>query len=477
MEDRRDNQAAGVDAKLRYIMIRKGHYFGFFFVIIFLTWLINYPHVRAFSVEKTINKEQESIEKYLKEHLVDICYHGDRVYFVSDGDLGVGNRSDGTSAPWKTWFFLTENGKRGRSKFARISDQYNTLVFDVLRIDRLAGVTIEYTLRSDHRPSGKDLITIDTGIVKLWWTGSGHPFDDKSVAARKEIIKTLMEKGEILKARLIAWLLLYNHKVHGGNNGAWYLLSTYDLSNPSEVAYLLALNNSCVLNEFVDRAAGGWLAKFPVAQQTASLLGNEEYIRTNRQFRVVKLLRALYHFGDKSVASQVAPFLEDANPRIRKTAARTLGHITGHTFARTGEYDFTPTAYYVAKARAWWFMNQNNPKYKPKEPPINVRPFRAEAIAEDTSKENILRRIKQLGTEDLLIWTEAFRTLLEYGVNHDWKRMLDLLSLNEFDPEIGIWIRELELMIEVYSEKKLFYINKSNLRKAGIPYNSQKYCP
>ena len=247
------------------IMIRRIYFFGFLIVIIFLTWLINYPHVSAFSVQKTINKERDSIEKYLKEHLVNISYHGDRVYFVSDGELGVGNRADGTSPPWKTWFSLTENGKKGRSTFARISDHYSPLMFTVLRIDRLEGVTIEYNLRSDHRPSGKDLITIDKGVVKLW-------------AARKKTVKTLMGKGEILNARRIAWLLLYNHKVHGRNNGAWYLLSTYDLSNPSEVAHLLALNSPCVLNEFVDQAEGGWLAKFPVSQQTASLLGNEEYI-------------------------------------------------------------------------------------------------------------------------------------------------------------------------------------------------------
>ena len=446
-------------------------------MIIFMTWLINYPHVSAFSVKKTINKERDSIEKYLEDHLVDISYHGDRVYFVSDGELGVGNRADGTSPPWKTWFSLTENGKKGRSTFARISDHYSPLMFTVLRIDRLEGVTIEYNLRSDHRPSGKDLITIDKGVVKLWWKGSyGHQIDDHSIAARKKIVKTLMRKGEILNARRIAWLLLYNHKVHGRNNGAWYLLSTYDLSNQSEVAHLLALNNPCVLNEFVDWAEGGWLAKFSVSQQTASLLGNEEYIRTHRQGKVVKIFRALYHFGDKSVASQVAPFLKDTNSRLRKDAARTLGHITGHTFARTGEFDFTPTAYYIAKARAWWLMNQNNPIYKPKSPPIKVKQFRAEDLRENTPKENVLRRIKQLETEDFPVWTETFRTLLEYGVYHDWKGMLDILSLNIFDPEIEIWIRELELMIEIYSEKKLFYINKSNLRKAGIPYNFQKRC-
>lgn len=459
-------------------MIRKIYFFGFLIVISFLTWLINYPHVSAFSVEKTINKERDSIEKYLKEHLVNISYHGDRVYFVSDGELGVGNRADGTSPPWKTWFFLLENGKKGRSTFARISDHYSTLVFNVLRIDRLEGVTTEYNLRSDHRPSGKNLITIDKGVIKLSWTSSsGHPMDDNSIAARKKIVKTLMEKGEILNARRMAWLLLYNHKVHGRNNGAWYLLSTYDLSNLSEVEHLLALNSPCILNEFVDRAEGGWLTKFPVARQTADLLRNEEYIKTNRQVRVVKILRSIYHFGDKSVASHVAPFLKDANPRIRKTAARTLGHITGHTFARTGEFDLTPPAYYVAKARAWWLMNQKNPKYKPKGPPIKVKHFRAEDLRENTPKENILRRIKQLRTEDFLVWTETFRTLLEYGVYYDWKGMLDILSLNIFNPEIEIWIRELELMIEVYSEKKLFYINKSNLRNAGIPYNFIKRCP
>ena len=447
-------------------------------MISFLTCLINYTHVSALSVEKTIEKERDSIEKYLKEHLVDIGYHGDRVYFVSDGELGVGNKADGTSSPWKTWFFLTENGKKGRSTFARILDHYSTLVFNVLRIDRLEGVTIEYNQRSDHRPSGKDLITIDKGVVKVWWTGSGHPMDDHSIGAREKIVKTLMEKGEILNARRIAWLLLYNHKVQGKNNGAWYLLSTYDLSDPSEVAHLLAVNNPCVIGEFVDRAEGGWLAKFPVSQQTASLLGNEEYIRKNRQGRVVKILRALYHFGDKSVASQVAPFLKDANPQIRKTAAWTLGHITGHTFARTNEFDFTPTAYYVAKARAWWLMNKGDSKYKPKDPPINIKPFRAEDLRENTPKENILRRIKQLGIEDFPVWTESFRTLLEYGVSHDWKGMLDLLNMNEFDPELEIWIRELELMIEMYGEKKPFYYSKSNLRKAGgIPYNFIKHCP
>ncbi len=456
-------------------MIRRIYFFGLLIVISFLMCLINYPHLSAFSVEKTINKERDSIEKYLKNHLVGISYHGDRVYFVSDGELGVGNRADGTSPPWKTWFFLTEKDKKGRSTFARISDHHSTLMLNVLLIDRLEGVTIEYNLRSDHRPSGKDLITIDKGVVKLWWTSSsGHPMDGHSIAARKKIVKTLMEKGEVLKARRIAWLLLYNHKV---NNGAWYLLSTYDLSNQSEVAHLLALNNPCVLGDFVGRAEGGWLVNFPVARQTASLLGNEEYIQTNRQVRVVTILRALYNFGDKSVASQVAPFLKDADPRIRKNAARTLGHITGHKFARTNEFDPTPAAYYVAKARAWWFMNKNKYRYKPEDPVIKVKHFRAEDLSENTSKESILRRIKQLGSEDFLVWTETFRTLLKYGVYHDWKGMLEILSLNIFNPEIDIWIKELELMIEVYSEKKLFYINKSNLMRAGIPYNFQKRCP
>ena len=104
--------------------------------------------------------------------------------------------------------------------------------------------------------------------------------------------------------------------------------------------------------------------KYPIASQMAELLEDERYLRRHRQVRLVRILRALYHYNDKSVVSNVAQFLDDPSKKVREVAARTLGKLTGHTFSRTGDMDLTLPVYYVEKAKFWWLFNKSSPEYK-----------------------------------------------------------------------------------------------------------------
>ncbi len=278
-------------------------------------------------------------------------------------------------------------------------------------------------------------------------------FDLASAAAWKGLITDLTERGEVLQAKRVAWLLLFHPKSRGRRAGVRVLIDMYDHSDPQEVAALLALDNDCVRTAFVHLAEDGFLSEYPIAPQLAALLVDERFLRTNRQGRLVYTLRALYHYSDKSVVGNVADLLDDPNEKVREVSARTLGKLTGHTFSRTGDMDFTPKSYYVTKARVWWFMNKGRPEYSSVDEP-QKRGYHAPELTQQTSEEILRVQVANLQNNDFLVWTTTFKRLLEFGVEHDspaLKALLEDAPVNQVD---AVYTQTLLRLIEFYNQKR-----------------------
>jgi hypothetical protein len=167
----------------------------------------------------------------------------------------------------------------------------------------------------------------------------------------------------------------------------------------------------------------------------------------------VRLLRALYHYKDISVACKVARYLGDPIEKVRENAARTLGKMTGHTFSKTGDMDFTPRAYYITKARIWWRLNKDRPEYNTKEKHID-RCLENPVPAERTGEDHLHRLAAWLWGNDFPLWSRAFRGLLEFGVENE----KDLVRVLEERPStIGVDAVYGEILLrlcEFYSGKR-----------------------
>jgi hypothetical protein len=296
-------------------------------------------------------------------------------------------------------------------------------------------------------------------------------FDLASVAAWKELITDLTDEGEILQAKRVAWLLLFHPKSRGRRAGARALVGMYDHSDPREVAALLALDNDCVRTAFVDLAEDGYLREYPIAPQLAELLVDESFLRRNRQGRLVYTLRALYHYSDRSVASKVANLLYDPNEKVREVSARTLGKLTGHTFSKTGDMDFTPKSYYITRARVWWFMNKGRPEYgsveKSQEPP-----YHAPELTGQTPEEVLRVQVANLQNKDFLVWTASFSRLLEFGAEHDsstLKVLLENAPVNQVD---AVYTQALQRLMDFYNKKK----ETTSEYQYNKHYDIKKFC-
>lgn len=250
------------------------------------------------------------------------------------------------------------------------------------------------------------------------------------------------------------------------------LINTYDLSDPHEVSDLLAIDNDCLRTTFIDLAEGGYFVKYPIAPQMAGLLEDKRYLRRHRQGRLIKILRALYHYNDKSVINSVAQLLGDSSKKVREVSARTLGKLTGHTFFRTGDMDFTPPVYYVKKARLWWLINKNHPEYKSVEK-REEQLHQAPDLTKQSSEEFLRTQVAHLQNKDFLVWALAFNRLLEFGVEHEASLLKNLLE-RAFIQDVDTAYKEtLIRLIEYYNRKRKTtseYRYKKN-------YDVMEFCP
>ncbi len=137
----------------------KSHYVFIFLVIV--VSIILYVRLETTTrIEKTFGKNREEIKQLLEEHLVFVSLENGRVHFVSDGKLGI-DWGKSAENPWTTDFSL----KKSESFFA-YPDKHGSSEFKVLDISPNY-VEIEYLNEFDHQSFGKNLISIDTGTVKL----------------------------------------------------------------------------------------------------------------------------------------------------------------------------------------------------------------------------------------------------------------------------------------------------------------------
>jgi len=276
--------------------------------------------------------------------------------------------------------------------------------------------------------------------------------DSSSAAAWKNLIMTLKQNGEILQAKRVAWICLIHPRHAGRGVGAISLINMYDLSNPQEVSALLSLDNDCLRTTFVNLAEGGCYVKYNIAPQLAELLEDKRYLRRNRQGRLVHIIRALYLYSDTSVVSKVAKHLDDERKIVREVSARTLGKMTGHTFSRTGDMDFTPSWYYIAKAKIWWSMNKGRSEYTSAEK--HLKQTYGESESNQTQEEVLRSRFTQLQNTDFLVWTKAFNELFEFGVENESVPIKPVLEKASSNPVDAVYRDILIRLIEFYREKR-----------------------
>ena len=277
--------------------------------------------------------------------------------------------------------------------------------------------------------------------------------DSSSVTAWKNLIMTLKRNGESLHAKRVAWVCFLHPRYAGRRLGAMSLINMYDLSDPQEVSALLSIDNDCLRTTFVKLAADGYFVKYNIAPQLAELLEDKTYLRRNRQGRLVTILRALYLYSDTSVVRKVATYLDDERKIVRELSARTLGKITGHTFSRKGDMDFTPSSYYVTKAKIWWRMNKGRSEYTSAEKHLK-QPCRESGSSQQTQEEILRLRVAQLQNTDFLVWSKAFNELFEFSVENASVSIKPLLEEASSNPVDAVYRDILIRLIGFYKEKR-----------------------
>ena len=320
------------------------------------------------------------------------------------------------------------------------------LVLILMMLFLAAYAWADSSLNHETMDSGKLSAMLRNGLFTKY-------LDSSSVSSWQNLITALNQKGETLHAKRVAWICFIHPRYAGRRAGAISLINMYDLSNPKEVSALLSIDNDCLRTTFVGLAEGGVYRTYPIAPQLAELLEDERYLSRNRQGRLFYILRALYLYSDISVVSKVAKYLDDDSKVVREVAARTLGKLTGHTFSRTGDMDFTPSSYYITKAKIWWKMNKGRAEYTSAEKHLKQPHKRSES--EPQAKKEMLRtQVARLQHTNFVVWGKAFNALFEFGVENDpvlVKTLLENASLNQVD---AVYKDILIKLIEFFREKR-----------------------
>jgi hypothetical protein len=341
---------------------------------------------------------------------------------------------------------------------------FNGLLFVLMTLLLAVHAWADSSINRETMDSDRLAATLRKGLFTKYLGSS-------SAAAWKNLIMTLKQNNEILHAKRVAWICLI-HPLHAGRRvGAISLIDMYDLSNPQEVSALLSLDNDCLRTTFVNLAEDGYYVKYNIAPQLAELLEDKRYLRLNRQGRLFHIIRALYLYSDTSVVSKIAKYLDDERKIVREVSARTIGKMTGHTFSRTGDMDFTPSWYYVTKAKIWWSMNRGRSEYTSSEKYLK-QPYRESGSKQQTQEEVFRSRVAQLQNTDFLVWATAFNELFEFGVENDPLPIKTLFEKASSNPVDAVYRDTLIRLIEFYREKK----KTSSEYQYKKNYDYKKFC-
>lgn len=109
-------------------------------------------------VERTTGKNGEATRAFLDRHFTAVRRDGQNVRFVGDDWFGVG------ASRARTGEFVVPVG----GTFQGRRDHHASSRYRVDAVDD-AGVTVWYESSFNHSSFGKNLITVDSGTVKLPW--------------------------------------------------------------------------------------------------------------------------------------------------------------------------------------------------------------------------------------------------------------------------------------------------------------------
>ena len=140
--------------------------------LIIINFLFMFLFIKPFAVcdsetvkkkEFTENKEKTWHENQLNQNLTKIKYGKDSIHFISNGRFGVliEDTNNVGQKHWVSDFYL----KRKQS-FYNQPDHHATVAYELLDFNE-NNLSLKYTSSFDHSSFGRDLITIDTGIIKL----------------------------------------------------------------------------------------------------------------------------------------------------------------------------------------------------------------------------------------------------------------------------------------------------------------------
>lgn len=121
---------------------------SFLFLVMFVCSSVAHAAV----TEKTHDEQLAWVANYLKQHMT-CTVNGEKVSVVSDGQITSGNG-------------LKEFVLSVGDKFHNPPDEHAVISYTLKSILPNA-IDVEYESNFDHRSFGKDLITIDSGVVSL----------------------------------------------------------------------------------------------------------------------------------------------------------------------------------------------------------------------------------------------------------------------------------------------------------------------
>jgi bacterioferritin (cytochrome b1) len=115
--------------------------------------------------------------------------------------------------------------------------------------------------------------------------------------------------------------------------------------------------------------------------------------------------------------------------------------------------DFTPTMYYLKKAKIWWRMNKHRPEYRPAEKHLQQRYTDSEP-KKQIQEGDLRMQVTQLQNTDFLVWGKTFNELFEFGLEHESTRIKTLLENASVSQVDVVYTEILMRLIEYYNGKK-----------------------
>jgi hypothetical protein len=126
-------------------------------LICFFTLAFALSSCHSPGIERTFGKHKIETENYLNSHILSILFSSKKVSFIFDGKLGVQD----SSGTWQNEFILGKG-----EKFQSQLDHHASISFELMQVHPSSAV-LKYSSKFDHRPFGKNLVTIDEGEIEI----------------------------------------------------------------------------------------------------------------------------------------------------------------------------------------------------------------------------------------------------------------------------------------------------------------------